>query len=882
VRAQLVTRRVLAAGLVAAALYAAALSAAAPAEDQAPEARAEPAAEVITPPAAAEPAAPDEEAPPAAEEPPTPTPPPADTSQPAPPPAPDPTDTPDTTPKPATAPKPAAPAQLGSNAQPGANPQPGSTAQPRPTAQSGPTAGPGPRKRPVRKHRPANSPAGAGDAQPCSSPSTSGRGCEESRGEQHKKRVGPIPSPAPPPAPTPRLTNPDRSPAPSNPGYSLATPGAARVGVPNFFIDKFRIPPFLLPIYQAAGMQYGVRWEILAAINEIETDYGRNLNISSAGAVGWMQFMPPTWDMYGVDANGDGVKDPFNPVDAIFAAARYLRAAGAESDIRRAVFAYNHADWYVDSVLMRAQIIGGLPGDLVGSLTGLTQGRFPVHAKATYAGQLKKRGKRVREGNAAMVVESDQARRGIEIFSREGAPVIAVNDGRVVKIGRDKRLGRFVTVQDVYGNTYTYARLGEVSRTYPAPKNRSRGRHRPPVIERDARPARAASKTRKPAQGRAVAGRAAVGRAATGRVSARDRAAAGFVPDLAPAVPLPAKERLFAHPRRPAAFAAGGASQLAAGGASQLAAGGAAQLAASGDGATQDAPLGFDARDFRPKPLVKGARVIGGTILGRLGSRTPASAPHMLFEIRPAGRGAPRIDPKPILDGWKLLESTAVYRAKGKNPFFGGDAENPSIGQLMLLSRDQLARRVLNDPRVQIYGCGMADIRSGQIDRRVLATMLYLAASGLKPTISSLKCGHGYLTSSGNVSEHSTGTAMDIAAVNGIVITPGTQGPGSITDVTIRALLKLQGTMKPHQIISLMTFDGADNTFAMGDHDDHIHVGWRPLYGQNQRAARQIDAVLKPDQWIKLIDRLGDIDNPTVRAQPSRFAVKVHKRHRGD
>jgi hypothetical protein len=104
--------------------------------------------------------------------------------------------------------------------------------------------------------------------------------------------------------------------------------------------------------------------------------------------------------------------------------------------------------------------------------------------------------------------------------------------------------------------------------------------------------------------------------------------------------------------------------------------------------------------------------------------------------------------------------------------------------------------------------------------------------------------------------------------------------------VTIQSLLKLQGTMKPHQIISLMTFDGADNTYAMGDHDDHIHVGWRPLYGENRRAARQINAVLQPDQWIKLIDRLGDIDNPTVREQPSRYAVKVRKSasraHRGE
>ena len=128
-----------------------------------------------------------------------------------------------------------------------------------------------------------------------------------------------------------------------------------------------------------------MRWEILAAINEIETDYGRNLNVSTAGALGWMQFMPSTWKRYGVDANHDGRKDPYNPVDAIFAAARYLKAAGADQDVRRAVFAYNHADWYVDSVLMRARLIGGLPADLVGSLTGLTQGHFPVHAKARYA-----------------------------------------------------------------------------------------------------------------------------------------------------------------------------------------------------------------------------------------------------------------------------------------------------------------------------------------------------------------------------------------------------------------------------------------------------------------------------------------------------------------
>ncbi|MDO9409152.1 lytic transglycosylase domain-containing protein, partial [Patulibacter sp.] len=152
----------------------------------------------------------------------------------------------------------------------------------------------------------------------------------------------------------------------------------APTAIPDLFIARFRIPPFLLPIYQAAGVEYGIRWEVLAAINEIETDYGRNLNVSTAGAQGWMQFMPATWKTYGTDADGDGQADPMDPVDAIFSAARYLKAAGAEDSIRKAIFAYNHADWYVDSVMLRARLISGLPEPLVSSLTGLAQGVLPV------------------------------------------------------------------------------------------------------------------------------------------------------------------------------------------------------------------------------------------------------------------------------------------------------------------------------------------------------------------------------------------------------------------------------------------------------------------------------------------------------------------------
>jgi hypothetical protein len=86
--------------------------------------------------------------------------------------------------------------------------------------------------------------------------------------------------------------------------------------------------------------------------------------------------------------------------------------------------------------------------------------------------------------------------------------------------------------------------------------------------------------------------------------------------------------------------------------------------------------------------------------------------------------------------------------------------------------------------------------------------------------------------------------AVDIAAVNGIPII-GNQGKGSITELVIQRLLTLQGTMKPHQIISLMTFAGTDNTSRWPDHNDHIHIGWRPLYGANSKLSKQVDQVLQ-------------------------------------
>jgi Peptidase family M23/Transglycosylase SLT domain len=118
--------------------------------------------------------------------------------------------------------------------------------------------------------------------------------------------------------------------------------------------------PQLVGLWQRAGAAYGIRWQVLAAINKIESNFGRNMGPSSAGAIGWMQFMPSTWARWGVDGNGDGIADPWNAEDAIFSAARYLAAAGGQTDLQRAIFAYNHAQWYVDEVLQLARLFGGI------------------------------------------------------------------------------------------------------------------------------------------------------------------------------------------------------------------------------------------------------------------------------------------------------------------------------------------------------------------------------------------------------------------------------------------------------------------------------------------------------------------------------------------
>lgn len=102
-----------------------------------------------------------------------------------------------------------------------------------------------------------------------------------------------------------------------------------------------QIPAAYLSLYQAAAQRCPMPWTILAAVGQEESDQGRDAGVSSAGAIGPMQFEPATWARWGVDGDGDGKKDPRNPADAIPAAADYLCALGVAKNPHNALVAYN-------------------------------------------------------------------------------------------------------------------------------------------------------------------------------------------------------------------------------------------------------------------------------------------------------------------------------------------------------------------------------------------------------------------------------------------------------------------------------------------------------------------------------------------------------------
>jgi len=645
----------------------------------------------------------------------------------------------------------------------------------------------------------------------------------------------------------------------------------------------YRIPLFLLPIYKAAAVQYGVPWQILAAINEIETNYGSDQSVSSAGAVGWMQFMPSTWLQYGVDALEAGYADPYNPVDAVFAAARYLRAAGAQTNLRRAILAYNHSEEYVDSVILRAKLISTYPKVVIATLTGLVDGRLPVNgvkvswvlpeaealtAASATAGvtpaPLPTAPAPSAVGSAASspaaAAKPAPAKPQPPLFAQltggTNSSVVAVQDGRVAHIGTSRALGRYVILRDVYGDLFTYAGLGSLAHTY-SPSKAPAAHVSSPVVQA------ASSPDPSPSQPASAGVQLPVTLSVkTPRPQVKLGAHSGQAAVAAEAPPAGmGRTRLFAHPGNPDARAAA---------------------------AVQAARTARVTKAGERLPLQVGSVVPAGTVLGRVSVSPGATSGQIRFAIKPAGDAA-TIDPGPILANWAQLQSALhPLGAHAADPLLGATASD-----VFLLSKPQLQRTVLSDPGITLGACERSEVASGAADSRVLALLAFLSRSGLKPTVRELGCSAGHSALAGQ----SAGDWVDISEINGKPVA-GHQGPGTISDLTIRTLLTLPDTFVPSRITSLMRYPGQAATQARSAFWNKIRVAFAPAapaattlsasslsaaaHSASSGSAAPAPVVttntLSAAQWNQLMSRVAAITVPVIASKPSSAAVPDPKR----
>ena len=168
--------------------------------------------------------------------------------------------------------------------------------------------------------------------------------------------------------------------------------------------------------------------------------------------------------------------------------------------------------------------------------------------------------------------------------------------------------------------------------------------------------------------------------------------------------------------------------------------------------------------------------------------------------------------------GERAAALAAYYWAVGADGVTRGlAAASTSLGDALLSAKT-----------VTVYAGGRADLDQGRIDPRVEMAIRYLQASFGSVGVSCLISGHPVFTTSGNVSAHIFGRAVDVSTVGGTPIL-GHQGPDTVTERAVRLLLMLPGDVAPRQIISLMDLDGTTGnagSFALPDHADHIHIGY--------------------------------------------------------
>ena len=647
-------------------------------------------------------------------------------------------------------------------------------------------------------------------------------------------------------------------------------------------LASYRIPLFLLPIYQAAGDEYGIPWQILAGINEIETNYGSDLAVSSAGAVGWMQFMPATWAQYGVDATGSGFADPYNAADAIFSAARYLRAAGAQTNLRQAIFAYNHSNDYVNSVLLRARLIDSYPQPMIDALTGLSLGRPPVTAVSTSL-------VRMRTPASATGPAAAGARRrhavhfspAADIRTRANANVVAIKAGTVLSTGRSAALGGYLTLRDADGNVFTYGHLARVAL------------RRHVVVA-------APSPSAIPVDPSIVAAAADIGVSPLAVAPAPPASVPGNASRTGRWTPLRSGDVLSAG------SVLGQVANRGRAGVLRFA------IRPAGARTTVDARAflqSWKLREQTLRPRTAAAVAAATSVTGTAANTAAGLSPASPDALNATSGGAAAVAPQSAAAG---SPGSAAPTAPAQPVLPTSDLASWGDKRMFLQTRAQLERVVLADRRIRLPSCARHSIADNLVDRRVLAVLEYLAQSGLDPRVAHMRCVLKVNRATGRVSAHASsgvlahspsrtsgpvfaggsGSEAQIAAINGIPLA----GHPLITELALARLLPLRGDFTSSKTESLIAYPEATNSRATADRANRLRVSFSsgtaakpapavpastglPVAPTAVAAAVAATPGAAPASgtlpWPRMVLRLDELGNPALYSYPSTAAFPV-------
>jgi hypothetical protein len=512
--------------------------------------------------------------------------------------------------------------------------------------------------------------------------------------------------------------------------------------------------------------------------------------------------------------------------------------------------------------MLRAELLSGEPSALVDSVTELAEGDFPIQLRyhASYGPASSSRSAGAANGSPAKTgaagiapapaavgaaTAASQRTPGEKIFASSDAAVVAAQDGTVIAIGRSRGLGRYVVLRNAFGDRFTYGNLASVSAWYPTPKPPRRSA----ALLSAAAPAALAPGPHPTAP--ASAGAQSSRTELSGKLFRGALTSTTSSPAPAPVVPT---INLRSRPSAVTLFTPLVVLERATR-ATLTRAARHSLLARYFTGA-----FGLHPSQLELRRMTVGSHVLAGTILGRLARTKGAHRAHLIFELRPAGRGEAPVDPRPFLDAWSQLETLELHRDSFNSPFYGPNLHATSVGTVLVSSQVDIERIVLQDTHVTLPACERAAIVAGNVDRRVLAALEVLVIHGISPTVNGSWCASGaHRQASPAILK--TGDAIALSALAG-------RPSGPLASVAIKALDALHGASRPR--LSERTVPG------------QLVISYPPTQSARALAAAAsytAGYALSAARWAQLDTRLQQIAEPRVPTAVSAEALRVGVHH---